>query len=250
MSSCPSCNKATDPEAAVCDCGELLRADVTNVGGWETETMFAEPRTVNNYRIAAIATILVIVSTLLAVSWPQLQQRFLGTSESTIDLSTSNVSQNPLRSDIDPTEEPDDMITTESQQGAFEFSPGEQRPEISTRASLNLSGHSTAGSQHPTTDVVGGSNPLDARLLADNAAAQNLKNGNAAPDCKPEITLDLKRPDPPAAVAELKLAAKSADAKTYTLGPRGGCFYVTSSGSKKYVDHSMCGQTAVAAARQ
>jgi hypothetical protein len=249
MNICPSCRKPADPEAAACDCGELLRADVTNVGGWETETIFATPRAANSNRIAAVATILVIVSTILALSWPQLQ-RLLGPSGSTDRDNISNVSQSPLRSDIDPTEEPDDLITTGSQQGAFEFSPGEQRPEMPARAGLTLVGRSNAGAQHASTEVVNGTNPLDAQLLADNAAAQNSKNASAAPDCKPEITLDLKRPETPTAVAETKVAAKSADAKTYTLGPRGGCFYVTTSGSKKYVDHSMCGQTSVAAARQ
>ena len=89
MSSCPSCNRATNTEAAVCECGELLRADVTNVGCWETETIFAAPRAVNSYRIAAVATLLVIVSTVIALSWPQLQQRLLGMSESTNDLNNA-----------------------------------------------------------------------------------------------------------------------------------------------------------------
>lgn len=31
-------------------------------------------------------------------------------------------------------------------------------------------------------------------------------------------------------------------AKTYQLGPRGGCYYISASGSKTYVDKSLCGQ--------
>ena len=37
--------------------------------------------------------------------------------------------------------------------------------------------------------------------------------------------------------------------KAYILGPRGGCFFVTASGSKKYVDRSLCSQTTAAAGR-
>ena len=29
-------------------------------------------------------------------------------------------------------------------------------------------------------------------------------------------------------------------ARKYITGPRGGCYYVTASGRKQYVDHSMC----------
>ncbi len=32
----------------------------------------------------------------------------------------------------------------------------------------------------------------------------------------------------------------SGDGRTYTRGPRGGCYYLSPSGKKVYVDHSMC----------
>ncbi len=48
-----------------------------------------------------------------------------------------------------------------------------------------------------------------------------------------------------AAVVPLKstpsTGSKTADSRTYQKGPRGGCFYVNSSGKKVYVDKSHCG---------
>jgi hypothetical protein len=38
----------------------------------------------------------------------------------------------------------------------------------------------------------------------------------------------------------LLLLAGLALAQTYHLGPRGGCYTITSSGNKHYVDRSMC----------
>ena len=249
MSSCPNCGRVNESGSAVCECGALLRADVTNVSsGWETETMFRPPAAirpaVKSYRIAAIATVLVVVSTVLALTWPQIESRLLGTSDESLN-SPTRVSRNP-QSDIEPTGdvvETDSLLNAESQQGAFDFSPGEHRSGVSTRAGLTLAAQ--PGAARPEETVMN-SNPLDAQLLSDEAK----KDANAAPDCKPEITVELKRPEPPAAVAETRSTTKSPDAKTYTLGPRGGCFYVTPTGSKKYVDRSMCGTTAVAAARQ
>ena len=253
MNACPNCGRSTQPGAAVCECGELLRADVTNVGsGWETETMFPAARTINSYRIAAIATVLVIASTILALTWPQLQSRLLGTNDPSTNVgNTSAVSQNPSQSDIVTNEDmiqPDALIGAESPEGAFDFSSGEPRPETSTRAGLSMAGRTSGVSKQSEAEISGGPNPLDAQLLTDNP--QPSKNANTNPDCKPEITLDLKRPATLTDIADTKPATKSPDAKTYTLGPRGGCFYVTASGSKKYVDRSMCGSTSVAAARQ
>ena len=253
MNTCPNCGKPTRPEAAVCECGTLLRADITNVSsGWETETMFAPARPlVSSHRIAAVATMLVIVSTVLALTWPQIQHRLLDAAEPETNVSdNSTINQTPSQSDIIPSDELLRPNNAGSDDRAFEFSSSEHRPELSTRAGLAVTGRLNAISQQPTAEPVSGANPLDAQLIADNATASDSKNANATPDCKPEITLVLKRSEPPPSVTETKQAAKTTEAKTYTLGPRGGCFFVTASGSKKYVDHSMCGSTAVAAARQ
>jgi hypothetical protein len=36
-------------------------------------------------------------------------------------------------------------------------------------------------------------------------------------------------------------SSPAAESRTYTRGPRGGCFYINSSGRKVYVDHGLCG---------
>jgi len=35
-------------------------------------------------------------------------------------------------------------------------------------------------------------------------------------------------------------SARSSPSRTYIKGPRGGCYYINSSGKKTYVDHSYC----------
>jgi hypothetical protein len=35
---------------------------------------------------------------------------------------------------------------------------------------------------------------------------------------------------------------QAAETRTYSKGPRGGCYYLNSSGRKIYVDHSLCGE--------
>jgi hypothetical protein len=71
-------------------------------------------------------------------------------------------------------------------------------------------------------------------------------------DCKPEAnTVALKRPDPPPPPTETKPQVKTSDnSRVFTLGPRGGCFYITAGGSKKYVDRGLCSSPAAVAARQ
>jgi hypothetical protein len=48
----------------------------------------------------------------------------------------------------------------------------------------------------------------------------------------------------PAATVSLPSASPTApvETRTYSRGPRGGCYYINSSGRKIYVDHSLCGQ--------
>ncbi|MBX3289567.1 MAG: thermonuclease family protein [Acidobacteria bacterium] len=47
---------------------------------------------------------------------------------------------------------------------------------------------------------------------------------------------------PPSGTAETKPAGNTKDGRTYYLGPRGGCYYLSKSGAKVYVkDKSLCG---------
>src|ERR1041384_2271485 len=41
-------------------------------------------------------------------------------------------------------------------------------------------------------------------------------------------------------ISVVLLTGCSAEERVYHTGPRGGCYYVTSSGEKQYVDRSMC----------
>ena len=47
-------------------------------------------------------------------------------------------------------------------------------------------------------------------------------------------------PLPIAATSGASAQTTTSDSRTYTKGPKGGCYYINSSGRKSYVDHSLC----------
>jgi hypothetical protein len=71
------------------------------------------------------------------------------------------------------------------------------------------------------------------------------KDASTDEDCEPGATMaELKVPQRLIEVNSVQTSGKS---KRYMLGPRGGCFYLTASGGKKYVDRGLCSQPMVAA---
>ncbi len=46
------------------------------------------------------------------------------------------------------------------------------------------------------------------------------------------------------------LVTAPAQSQTYHLGPRGGCYTTTASGTKRYVDHSLCSPATVSGSNQ
>jgi hypothetical protein len=105
--------------------------------------------------------------------------------------------------------------------------------------------------------AVPNANPYDANSAAVvSLQPQTETNGNSADsgsDCKPEVTaVVLKRSEPQEQAPEVKPVPRPASdsGRTFIMGPRGGCFYVTPSGGKKYVDRGLCGQTAAVGGRQ
>lgn len=55
------------------------------------------------------------------------------------------------------------------------------------------------------------------------------------PEAKPAALADIKP-----TVSSKPAASTPTGARVYQKGPRGGCFYISSSGSKVYVDHKFC----------
>ena len=93
-------------------------------------------------------------------------------------------------------------------------------------------------------------NPFDTARPGGNHADSQADSGTAA-DCKPETSaVELKQPEPPRPSETRSAVQNSEVSRNYILGPRGGCFYVTASGGKKYVGRGLCGQTTAAAGRQ
>ena len=61
------------------------------------------------------------------------------------------------------------------------------------------------------------------------------------PKVEPTSTTDSKAASAAAMLASPKpTSTTSASGRTYQKGPRGGCYYLSSSGSKVYVDHKFC----------
>jgi hypothetical protein len=81
-------------------------------------------------------------------------------------------------------------------------------------------------------------------------AASSAKAPKVDPDCEPvtsSTAVAVKADTVVKAPARNPIKTSTAAAKPYLLGPRGGCFYLTASGGKKYVDRALCNQSAAAA---
>ena len=244
MNNCPNCGVRVTTDEPVCICGELLRADVTHhLNSWETETVF-HPRSASRANlIAAIAVTAVVTASIVGLSWPRLSRSWDANPEA----ETSLAGQTFSRSDM---VEPSDLIEGDppavTQEGVFDFTKGEKLSNTRLRAMIKRSNIEAVGSD-------GSANPaasLNAQLKSDKTD-ELVKPTDVKPlaDCKPEITAALKPAQPPVPATEPKPQPKQSGTN-YILGPRGGCFFVTATGGKKYVDHSLCGGSSTAAARQ
>jgi hypothetical protein len=246
MITCPKCNIEVEEKATVCECGMMLFGEVTSVGGWETETVFQPARPGKKKLVSMAAVGSVVAATLLALAWPQIGVKVRRNDDLNNVEQTSAV-QNPTKSDLIPTDDmiqPEASAISDSQSGVFEFTRSAQAAKSTMQTKMVRMNGETA-SQTSNDPAAAQANPLDATLLSETADVKAQKTSDPA-DCKPEITASLKRPEP--AVAEVKTQPRSTNSG-YILGPRGGCFIVTASGSKKYVDRALC-TSSTAAARQ
>jgi hypothetical protein len=250
MNNCPNCGKGISTGRAVCECGELLRADATqHLHPWETETVFRPAAKVKANHLATLSVILVVIASVMALAWPQLRERWnlddqpVSKTENSKTEPVSTQSDVLTRSDLI---EPDPETDSVTQEGVFDFTNGERTPQNAKPKNAVRSVRETA--TQPQTVTVS-ENSYDAQLLSDKTNTDPKQTDEkSSPDCKPETTASLKRPEP-TTESETKPQPRST-AINYILGPRGGCFFVTAGGSKKYVDHSLCGTSNVAAARQ
>ena len=241
---CPNCGKENPEGVSLCSCGELLRADVTNVQSWETETVFRPLERSRPQHFATGSIVVIVLLTILALAWPQIREKWSSRSNSApADEPVASIN-NSTRPDIIATNDidgPDAVSAEETGAGVFDFSgrtSGQQiRKVVNTAAAAHLSAARSISTDEPV-------NKLDAELINDTADSKSADIKKDIPDCKPEITVALAKPD--VLAADEKPAAKTADTKGYILGPRGGCFIVTPTGSKKYVDRSLCSSTAAA----
>ena len=84
------------------------------------------------------------------------------------------------------------------------------------------------------------------RSLCDSTATSQAKSTDSTPTSAPssQTQADTTKKSSTAASGTQATAnppaQKIKDGKTYVTGPKGGCYYVTASGRKQYVDHSMC----------
>ena len=248
MITCPKCGITLEEKTAVCECGSILFGEVTNVSRWETETIVHVSDTRRKRIVPAVAVAFAVALAVLALSWPRLSESLVADSGTPASVEES-VAQNPSRSDLIPTDDlirPDLDVNADNRSGAFEFTAEitharsvrkpKPNPDAQTQEALLIA--DPKGAQ---------TNSLDVELLSDPSNIQT--RGAADPaDCKPEMTTSLKRPEARTDVAEINTEKKTSPTG-YTLGPRGGCFMVTSTGGKKYVDRGLC-NSSTAGARQ
>jgi hypothetical protein len=247
MVTCPKCGKAIEEKTTVCECGAILFGQVTNVlNGWETETVFRAAKLAKKNWLPTIFALALVVGTALLLAWPTIREN-IDKPDDQQQLSEATVNKYPTQSDLIPT---DDLLQTEtsanveSPVGAFEFIT--DRTATPTAYRLNAARQPDAVL---ATEPIETANSLDAQLLSEPAGGKLQKTSDAKnpADCTPEITASLKLPDSDSVATETKSQTKS---RAYMQGPRGGCFFVTASGGKKYVDRALCASATTAAARQ
>jgi len=248
MSICSKCETPLEEKTAVCECGAILFGEVTNVGGWETETIFHVSDGARKRVVPAVAVALAVALAVLALSWPRLSKSIVAETEEPTSVEES-VARTPVKSDLIPTDDliqPDLDVNAENRSGAFEFTTKNGATRFVQKPNTNLIVRKETVS---TSDAAVSTNvnSLDAELLSDPTKTNARSTADPA-DCKPEATTSLKRPDPQPGVAEV-ISEKKTSGPGYILGPRGGCFIVTASGGKKYVDRGLC-NSSTAAARQ
>ena len=251
MEVCPNCRRVSLIGTRVCDCGEPLVDDGVSQPQWETETVFHPPQTDKRPMAATLIVAAAVATIMLGLAWPQIRERLTapGASNSQTENSTA-MNQPAAQSDIIPADDlvpPGGETSNENPEGVFVFSPDENI--AIKKGDLIQNDRTKAAPASLVTTAVAGTNPYDAQLLTDQSdthVAKNQKVDKDLPDCKPTITTTLKLPDlPPAPPAKT-----IDDAKTYILGPRGGCFYVTAGGSKRYVGRGLCSSAAAVGGRQ
>lgn len=140
------------------------------------------------------------------------------------------------------------LLTAGPQDGVFAFSSPARSQQPNAKdivTSGQRAGENFSGFAKPATSFLDQNDTKPTSQSVSNDGAKD------QPDCKPEITVALTRPDPSDQTAEVKVVSKpSAGAQNYVLGPRGGCFYVTAGGSKRYVDRSLCSAVSAIGGRQ
>ena len=241
MKACPNCSKEVGAETALCECGELLRAEATHVQAWETETVFGtRPGPARKRKFVGIIALAVGLA-IVGFAWIGIRQDLTSAAPEPNAQPSTSQTQDPTASD-----QPEELTSAASSQaGVFVFSPGKRAdgPDKILRSQYVKAGVQTSTPNAPS------SGPLDSKL--DQASSlPATTTDNPKPDCKPDISL--KRAEPPAPPADQKPAAPKTTetSRTYILGPRGGCFFVTPGGGKKYVDRGQCSLSTTAAARQ
>jgi hypothetical protein len=243
MITCPKCESTLEEKTAVCECGAILFGEVTNVSGWETETIVHVAQVTKKRVVPAVAVALAVLLAVAALSWPRFSRSFVTDGDAPANVEDA-VAQTPARSDLIPTDDlirSDLDVNADFRSGAFEFTS----KHTPTHTSRRTSPRSEIASNSQATEETQ-PNTLDAELLRD--PTKNNTSAVDPADCKPEVASALKRPEPPQDVNETRFEKKTS-ASSYILGPRGGCFIVTVNGGKKYVDRALCSPS-TAAARQ
>ena len=261
MPTCPNCGKELDPKGPLCGCSVVFNGAVTNVQGWETETIYrpsgppaAGKRSRRNAAVGITLAIL-LVGAAIALAWPRYltSPRSFAISDET-ETAAAVSEPEGVRSGLVPA---DDLIPTSdpvSEQGeVFVFSPGAQTSTPVNQRIPSPGVTAAAAAVFPPTSINDAEDASNAHLLSDQAslaADKKTEPSEGELPCKPDTKVALTAPETGPPTPPTSTPAKADSAGIYNLGPRGGCYFVTPSGGKKYVDRSLCSRSNAAAARQ
>src|ERR1044072_4417789 len=99
MTTCPKCDSKLEEKTSVCECGAIQFGEVTNVSGWETETICHIANKAKKRVVPAVAVALAVALAVLALSWPRLSKSLMADYEGPTNVEES-VAQTPVRSDL------------------------------------------------------------------------------------------------------------------------------------------------------
>ena len=228
---CPNCCSVQEPRARFCDnCGQLFAAAVTSAGAVTAATKYSFRRQVAETRPLFWACITVV--SMLAVFGFTQSGLFRGKED--VGKTPAPAAQMPaqLVSPADPAPQPANVAGP---------AVGSQTSGAANDAfNLNFNDSAFVTPHEPSPLATARKRPFTVVVVKPAPAPDpELAKADPAP-----VAVQKPIESPPAPAADV--ATKKSEPVTptaprvYVRGPMGGCYYISASGSKRYVDRNLC----------